>query len=301
MKNILEYLPPAVPSASFMLEDGQISGIRIEKKKASVRLVSKFSEAAFDFSAEEWPQREEILPAVERALLSLGNPDRAAVLMPDVVFRMQSLDLEGFPKSEEEKEKIVLWQARRNLGHPCPDLRVRYFPLEREGDFTRLWAAAAPRDLLGGIEKAFADKGCHVGLIASPSMVLHGLLAKRGIMRPEGLELFLNITLRSITFLFARGGEPVFFRTKELRHGEDTGDRFAQEIRLTLAFQKEKLGNEGLKRVCYRLAGEDLFFPREEFEEGTEIVSLEEALPGKSPGGLPGHTLMPLLASLEEE
>jgi len=301
MKNILEYLPPAIPSASFLFEDGHLSGIRAEKKKSSVKLVSRFSEAAFDISSEEWPQAEEMAPSVERALLSLGNPDRAAVLLPDVVFRMQVLELEGFPKSDEEREKILLWQARRNLGHPSADLRVRYFTLEKEGDFTKLWAAAAPRELLGNIEKTFAEKGCHVGFISSPSAVMHSLLSKRGVLKGDGLELFLDMTGRSVTFLFSRAGEPVFFRTKELRAGEEMGDRFAQEIRLTLAFQKEKLGNEGLKRVCHRAACEGLAFPAEEFEEGTEIVPLEGLFREKEQAGFPSQRLLPLLASLEGE
>ncbi|HNQ77584.1 MAG TPA: hypothetical protein PK747_01425 [Acidobacteriota bacterium] len=301
MKNILEYLPPAVPSASFLLEDGILSGVRTEKKKASFRFVSKISETAFEVSSEEWPQREEMAPAVERALLSLGNPDRAAFLLPDVVFRMQVLELENFPKSEEEKEKILLWQARRNLGHPVQDLRIRQHLLEKDGDFTRLWAAAAPRELLAGIEKLFSDRGCHLGFISSPVMVLHPLLEKKGIMKSDGLELLLNMTSKSITFLFTRDGLPVFFRTKELRSGDETADRFAQEIRLTLAFQREKLGNEGLKRVCHRVAGDDMFFPAEDFDEGTEVVSLNDISPDTETDGIRGYSLLPLLASLEEE
>jgi hypothetical protein len=301
MKNILEYLPPTMPATSFLIEDGLMSGIRTEKKQTSVRLVSKFSEAAFDFSSEEWPSREAILPVAERALLTLGNPDRAAILMPDVIFRMQVLELEGFPKKDEEKEKIVSWQVRRNLGHPVQDLKVRYFPLEHEGDYTKLWVAAAPKELISNFEKAFGDKGCHIGFIASPAMVLKSLLLKRGIFKAVGLELLLNITERSMTFLFIRNGEPVFFRTKELRYGEDIEDRLAQEVRLTLAFQKERLGTEGLKRVCYRIAMESLSFPGEEFEESTEIVSLNDISVETEAEGIPRYTLLPLLASLEED
>ncbi len=301
MKNILEYLPPAVPPAAFLLEDGILSGVRTEKRKASLRFVSKFSEQAFEITSEEWPQREDMAPAVERALLSLGNPDRAAFLLPDIVFRMQVLELEDFPKAEDEKQKILLWQARRNMGHPVQDLRIRYHLLQKDADFTRLWAAAAPKELLSEIEKLFSDKGCHLGLIASPTMVLHPLLVKKGIMKSVGLELLLNITSRSITFLFARDGVPVFFRTKELRSGDETSDRFAQEIRLTLAFQKEKLGNEGLRRVCHRIAGDELNVPGEEFDEGTELVSLNEISPDRGTDSVRGYSLLPLLASLEEE
>jgi hypothetical protein len=300
MKNILEYLPPTMPSTSFMIEDGQIYGIRTEKRQKKTGLISKCSEAVPDISAEEWQPGEEFDPVAGRVLLSLGNPDRATFLFPDVVFRMQILELENFPKNPEERDKVIMWQARRNLGHPAQEIRIRYFPIVHEGDYAKLWLAAAPKELIANFEEAFAAKGCHLGFIASPSMVLHSLLAKKGMLKSDGLELILNITEKSVTFLFVRNSEPVFFRTKELRAGEYIEDRLAQEVRLTLAFQREKLGDEGLKRVFYRITKAGLLFPSEEFEIETEVIPLNGFSAEDDVKGFPRHISLPLLASLEE-
>jgi len=44
-----------------------------------------------------------------------------------------------------------------------------------------------------------------------------------------------------------------------------------------------------------------MFFPAEDFDEGTEVVSLNDISPDTETDGIRGYSLLPLLASLEEE
>ncbi len=301
MNTFWELLPPSMPDTSFLFEDEQAWGFRGNFDGKTLNLVSKVNEYFKLPSLEEENPSEDIVPLLERALLSLGNPDRASLILPDTIYRMQVLDIDNFPKDQKEIKKVLLWQARRNLAHPSNNLRVRHKILEKEGDFVRIWICAAPEDLLSLFEKSFKQKKCHIGYITSPSLVISEALARKGALETDDIVLIMNVTSKSLTFLFVKNAKPLFFRTKEIRESSDFEERVAQEIKLTLMFQREKLSEKPLKKIIYRVSSPDIHLPFEEFDLMTEIFPVEKVLAFQESPQIPLAAAIPLASSIWEE
>lgn len=301
MNRIWEMLPPSLPDTSFMFEDNYVYGIRGKFDGKNLNIVSKANEYFPLPSTEEMIFGEEVLPLAERILLSLGNPERASLVLPDTMFRMQTVEIENFPKDREEIKKILLWQARRNLAHPVNNLRVRHKILEKEGDFAKIWLTAAPEETLSFFEKTFREKKCHIGFITSPTLAISEILAQKGFLETNDVVLIMSITSKSLTFFFFKDAKPLFYRTKDLREDTDFEERIKQEIKLTLLFQKEKLSEKPLSKIFYRITSEDIRFPEEEFDSQTDIVSVEKAFGLEGSLSIPSPIAIPLIASLWEE
>lgn len=301
MNRFWEILPPFMPDTSFIFEDNQVYGIRGSYDGKSLNLVSKVSEYFPLPTAEEVFGEEEISPLVEKILLSLGNPERASLVLPDTLFRMQTVEIANFPKDKEEIKKILLWQAKRNLAHPTNNLRVRYKILEKEGDFVQVWLSAAPQDTISFFENIFREKKCHIGFITSPTLAITEIIAQMGFLETTDVVLFMNITSRSLTFFFFKDSKPLFFRTKDLREDTNLEERIAQEIKLTLLFQKEKLSEKPLGKIFYRITSEELSFPEEEFDSKTEAISIEKVFGLQNELPIPPPIAIPLISSIREE
>jgi hypothetical protein len=301
MNRIWEMLPPSMPDTSFLFEDNQVYGIRGKYDGKNLNIVSKVNEYFALPTTEETIMEEDIRPIAERLLLSLGNPERASLVLPDTMFRMQTVEIENFPKDKEEIKKILLWQARRNLAHPVNNLRVRYKILEKEGDFAKIWLSAAPEETFSLFEKIFREKKCHIGFITSPTLAISEIIAQKGFLETSDVLLVMSVTSRSLTFFFFKDAKPLFFRTKDLREDVDFAERVAQEIKLTLLFQKEKLSEKPLSKIFYRITSEEMRFPEEEFDSQTEAISLDKVfgLQGSLP--IPSPIAIPLISSIWEE
>ncbi|NMB99528.1 MAG: hypothetical protein GYA35_04515, partial [Thermoanaerobaculaceae bacterium] len=211
MNRIWEMFPPSLPDTSFMFEDNYVYGIRGKFDGKNLNIVSKVNEYFPLPSTEEMIFGEEVLPLAERILLSLGNPERASLVLPDTMFRMQTVEIENFPKDREEIKKILLWQARRNLAHPVNNLRVRHKILEKEGDFAKIWLTAASEETLSFFEKTFREKQCHIGFITSPTLAISEILAQKGFLETNDVVLIMSITSKSLTFFFFKDAKPLFY------------------------------------------------------------------------------------------
>jgi hypothetical protein len=161
-----------------------------------------------------------------------------------------------------------------------------------------------PEAEASALEAVFAAKGCHVGFIGSPTMALYNLASAHGLL-PAGADvLILNRTPRYVSFLFVEDGAPLFFRCRDLdgtEGGSPSDDRLAQELRLTLAYYREKLGGTRLSKILLRqwpqsglstvasLLDEDIL----------PVEDLEAAL-GALPSGQPrGSMALPLFGLVE--
>lgn len=301
MNNYWDLLPLSMPDTVFIFEDDQIYGIRGNFDGKNLKIISHFHEYFEIPSLEDILISPEIFQFVERALFSLGNPERASLILPDNFLRMQTIEVENFPKDKEEIKKILLWQARRNLAHPVNNLRIRYKILEKESDFAKIWLCAGPEEIYSLFEKAFKEKNCHIGFITSPLLSISEVLSRKGFFETNEIILVMSITSRSLTFFFFKDGKPLFFRTKEIKAENDFSERVAQEIKLTLLFQKEKLSAHPLKKVFYRTTNSNFRFPIEEFESQTEAIAVEDALNLRRENQIPTSVMIPFISSIVEE
>ncbi len=135
--------------------------------------------------------------------------------------------------------------------------------------------------MLKAIEGAFLKYGCHVGYIGGVTPELFSLASRKDALPQEGAALFVNRTAGAVSFLFSERGLPQYFRCKELwNQGGDDPAMVAQEIRLTLAYQKERLGGAPLRVALTRCSSSSLALPLgEALDDDTEVVPLRERLP----------------------
>lgn len=300
MNSYWDLLPPSMPDTVFIFEDDQIYGIRGHFEGKDLKITSNFNEYFEIPSLEDSLTPQELSHFVERALLSLGNPERASLVLPDYFLRMQTVEIENFPKDKEEINKILLWQARRNLAHPVNNLRIRYKILEKENGFAKVWLCAGPEEMFSLFEKIFREKHCHIGFITSPILSISEILSRKGFFETNDIILVMSITSQSLTFFFFKDGEPLFFRTKEIKVENDFEERVAQEVKLTLLFQREKLSAQPIKKVFYRINNSDFRFPVEEFENQTEAIAIEDAFNLSGEYQIPSSALIPFVFSIWE-
>lgn len=299
MRGLLERMPPTFPEVALLVEPPRALGLRVVKGRAGTEPVAWFDEPL--------PTDGEGIDAgtlAERATVSLGMPPRLALVLDDALSRSQVLTLADFPGREEERQQVLRWHLRKVLNLTLDDVRLRYQILQRQGRSVTLWLSMGPEGLLASLEAAFLERGTHVGFIGTTVPELYNRALSRGALPEEGTCLLVNRTPRALSFLFAEGGVPRFFRCKEiaaweLEGGEDE-ERLAQEVRLTLAYQRERLGGAPLRTVFVRQAGAGLSLPLEEdLAEGATILQLAREVPAPAGFGDRAERAMPLLGVLE--
>jgi len=302
MKSLIERLPASFPEVALLLEPPSAIGIRAAHGRGGAQVVARTEEPLEWNSAEELPP-DRLRGLADRVYTALGAPPRLSVVLGDPLLKMQVLSLTDFPNGEEERLQVIRWHIRKVLNFNLDDQRVRYQVLGRSTGAVALWLTLCSERLVQGIEDAFAAVGCHVGFVGASTPELFNLAARRGALPADGSVLLLSRTARALSFLFAEDGTPRFYRCKELR-GEDQGEgeshHIAQEIRLTLAYHRDRIGGAPLSAVLVRRTTPGLVLPLEdEIGEGVVVRGLAEALAAPSGGAEYPLAALPLFGLLE--
>ncbi len=194
------------------------------------------------------PTREALAEAIKAArALSGGRLARASVVFPDAWARILPVELETIPDQSNAGRDVVLWKLRKLLpGHPT-DLSVVYEPMPELTDEKRVLAAAVPREILEGLERAFEESGVRVGYLAPASLALFAGLARALSDAAAGDFALLHRTPGALSFFIARGTTPIFYRMRP-SESDDPQDH-DREARLSLSYYAEKLKGPGLKAV----------------------------------------------------
>ena len=298
---LLELLPPSFPEVALLLEPPLAYGLRVSRGGPGPSLLAR-TEQELVWPEEGEPSAAAFGSLAERALTALGQPPRLSLLLGDALMKMQVLTLTDFPAAEEEREQVLRWHVRKVLNFTLDGLRLRYQLLGRTEGAVTLWLTLVPESLVASLESAFGQRGCHVGYIGAVTPELFNLALRGGALPAEGASLLVNRSPRSVSFLFAERGQPQFFRCKELRgvEGDEDPERLGQEVRLTLAYHRERLGGAPLRAVFVRRHPAWLALPVED-EAGADVVvaPLRERLPALAGGGERPEAGLPLFSVLE--
>jgi len=301
MKSLIERLPASFPEVALVLEPPVAVALRVARGRGGVQVVAR-AEEPLEWGGEEGLPPDRLRALADRFCTAVGAPQRLSVLLGDPLLKMQVLSLTDFPSGEEERLQVIRWHIRKVLNISLDDLRVRYQVLERSAGAATLWLTLGSETLAKRIEEAFAASGCHVGFLGAVTPELFNLASRHGMLPAEGSVLILSRTARSLSFLFAENGTPRFYRCKELREddlGVEESHQIAQEIRLTLAYHRERVGGAPLATVLVRSASPGLTLPlEEELGDGVGVQTYGEALRSLAAGGYP-QAALPLLSVLE--
>src|SRR6266496_1731212 len=77
--------------------------------------------------------------ALRRLRLESGRWDRASLLLPDSWFRINILDIGGFPEGAKEAEDMVRWSLKRTMPLDPALLRVRFEVLSRTAQSAKVF------------------------------------------------------------------------------------------------------------------------------------------------------------------
>ncbi|MGC8763513.1 MAG: hypothetical protein ACP5VN_07775 [Acidobacteriota bacterium] len=294
---------PAMPPVAALLEPPRLVGLRVAKARKDPTPLVVHEEPLPPGGGTYLPAGEALERPVASLLAHLGQPKEIAVVVGDPFFRVQVLRLTDFPRNEEERTQVLLWQLRKLLNAPLDRVRLRYEVLERSTQGAVVLAAVCPEEEAAAVESAFGQQGCRVGFLGPSTFALHALWEAGGRFGEEAV-LLLNHPEGYLSFLFLEGGRPVFFRCKDLQAFEAPedggGGRAAQELRLTLAYYREKLGGTEAPPILVRTSSGGHAFPfHGAVEEGAALQSLAGVLPPLPTGAPRDEAALPLFGVLE--
>ncbi len=190
--------------------------------------------------------REALSEAVKAArALSGGRLARASVVYPDAWAKILTVELETLPADGDAGREMILWKLKKLLPGSTAELDVVWQAMPVLSEEKRVLVAAAPREAIASIERAFEDLGVRIGYLAPASLALFEGLAARLSSKAEGDYALLHRSRGTLAFFIARDGLPIFFRQRPPEDDEDQ-DR---EARLSLSYYAEKLRGAGLKAV----------------------------------------------------
>lgn len=302
MLRLLTTYRPSLPPVAVLLEPPNLAALRVVKARKDMTPLVRHEEHLEGDGENYLPGHEEMDDIAASLLARLGEPKRISLVLGDPFFRMQVLTLDDFPRQEKERHQVILWHIRKVLNYPIDAVRLRYEVLQRGPGGVTLWLTLCPEDEVKALEAAFSKRGCQVGYIGAASVELFNLGRARDVVTGSGSCLLINRTPNYLSFLFAEEGQPVFFRCKETRgfDGEDGAMRIQQELRLTLAYHREKISGKPLSKIVVRRFPHGVPLPLEDvLEEGTLVEEWGEVLPPLPGEHQRGDECLPIFGLLE--
>jgi hypothetical protein len=244
----IPFLGPVVPPHVFcLLEEGVTYG-RVRAGSPSGLEESRhfrYPAGPFERGVHVRLTREALSEAVRAArALSGGKLSRASVVYADSWARILPVEVESLPTDDDAGREMVAWKLKKLLPAAAGEMAVVWRAMPVVSEEKRVLVAAAPRDTMESIERAFEELGVRVGYLAPASLALfEGLSTILGREAANDYGL-LHRSNGGTSFFIARDREPIFFRHRPA--DDDDPDR---EARLSLSYYAEKLGGPGLSAV----------------------------------------------------
>jgi type IV pilus assembly protein PilM len=169
--------------------------------------------------------------------------ERLALILPETVGRLFTVEVETPFASKSEGEKIIKWQLKGNLPAD-PEATVLDFQVleQREDGRKRLLVAAVDRNVLDEFESVIVAAGYFPVLVGFHSIFLHNYYRTHLEQSDESVLLILESGY--LSFEYSQGRVPLYHRFRMV--GDDSTAIF-QEISRALVGAQEDY--PGLKRA----------------------------------------------------
>ena len=226
LANLKEYFTtPLCPSAVIQFSSTYVSAIQVDVKERRVK-----GHLVLDLPAGM------IGPHFDRPNISDGaaltgilknglkefhlSGKKLACLVPEACLKIFILAFDSLPASESEREKIILWRAKKQMPVLPEDVRLSY-ELMTSSASLKVMAAVARTSIVKEYENLLAGLGLEVGILTVPTLSLLNLLD----WERESDLLAVNIEDDSLALAAVTRAEPALYRLKmfALERG-DIGD-----------------------------------------------------------------------------
>ncbi len=179
------------------------------------------------------------LMAVLRESLSRAGRTfrRAALSLPDSVFRVQTLDFDELPTRPSERDRLIRWRLDKAAAYDLSNTTLRFQVLKRgENGFTVL-ACVAKKAVIEQYEQALMDAGLEPWRVGPSSFHILSFYLPFLSKKTSVLAL-VHLTEDSFALIVKERGGTRFYRFKEVKRGstDDIKARFEREIEDSLHF-----------------------------------------------------------------
>lgn len=159
------------------------------------------------------------------------NISRAALSLPDGVFRVQTIELDELPAKASERERLLRWRLEKTAAYDMSGTVLRYEVLrQRERGYTVL-ACLAKEAVLAQYTSVLAGLGLetwHIGLSSFNALNLYFPILNK---KSTGFAL-THLAQDSFATIVSEAGGARFYRYKEVKRGSpvEIRSRFIREI-----------------------------------------------------------------------
>jgi len=181
---------------------------------------------------------------------------RAALSLPDSVFRVQTIEFDKLPGKAMDRERLIRWRIEKSA-YDISDTVLRYQVLSRkDGGFTVL-ACVAKQAVISQYEAVLIGTGLEpwsVGLSSFHTLDFYSAY----LLKASPVAALAHVSDDSFTTIITEGGSARFYRFKEVKRGsaDEVTMRLMREIDDSLHFymHMDRLHQAGVERLY--LAGE---------------------------------------------
>lgn len=179
------------------------------------------------------------LSAVLRECLE-GGPQRlrrAALSLPDGVFRVQTLEFDQLPSKPADRERLIRWRIEKSAAFDLSDTTLRYEVLRRQESGFTVLACAAKHAVIAQYEELLMELGLEPWNVGLSSFYVLNLYAPV-MMRKSSVFALAHLTEDAFTTIVTEAGGARFYRYKDVKRGVAAGikSRFVREIEDSLHF-----------------------------------------------------------------
>jgi len=166
-----------------------------------------------------------------------ARPARAALSLPDGIFRVLTLEFDQLPSKAADRERLIRWRLEKAAAFDIDDTVLRYeMSRQQERGFTVL-ACLIKRPVLAQYESVLAGLGLEPWIVGLSSFHLLNFYSPL-IAQKSSVSCLAHFSDDSFTTIMTEGGGARFYRYKEVKRGnaDEIKARFTREIEDSLHF-----------------------------------------------------------------
>ncbi len=166
-----------------------------------------------------------------------ARPARAALSLPDGVFRVLTLEFDQLPSKAADRERLIRWRLEKAAAFDIDDTVLRYELLRQQVRGFTVLACLIKRPVLAQYESALAGLGLEPWIVGLSSFHLLNFYSPL-IAKKSSVSCLAHFSDDSFTTIMTEGGGARFYRYKEVKRGnaDEIKARFTREIEDSLHF-----------------------------------------------------------------
>jgi hypothetical protein len=170
----------------------------------------------------------------------IRRPREASLVVPDNWMRLTFVELEEWPRRQDEQLEILRFKLGRIVPFRVLELRIgaERVPALTDGSAHRFAVGFGIESAFGQLEEIFEDRGIRIGDLSNASLSL--LEALKEGLEPAPLGAVVSIDEDRYALIVTRHGSPIVYRSKAHGSGESL-EPVARELRLTKSFLQERV------------------------------------------------------------